>query len=269
MYGKVFENQIFSYNKVTNRRTFMEDFHYHTNYELYYLIDGTTKYIIGDEAFRVQSGDFVFVPKSIPHKTDSEECLHNERLLVSFDDSVFEGDMSVVLEELSREKLIAVDKNNLTDITELLQKLQMEYYNNYPYKEIVFKNYVRELLTLICRYRSKEKQIISDSDRIIYEIADYISANFSEELSLEMLSKRFTISKGQLSRKFRSVMGTGLNEYIRYIRILNGEKLLRDTGFSVTEVAERCGFNDSNYFSAVFKGAMGITPLQYRKISKI
>ena len=59
----------------------------------------------------------------------------------------------------------------------------------------------------------------------------------------------------------------GIIQYLTYVRVTNAKKLLRESTLSVMEVAERCGFNDSNYFSAVFKKVKGMTPMSYRKIS--
>ncbi len=267
MKGFESKNLEFSYNKVTNRRVFMEEFHYHPDYELYFLINGTTQYLIGDEAIRVEKGEFVFVPKELPHKTDSEKCLHNERILVCFGDEVFDSAMSGVLEELSREKLIRVEKSRLPVLTEILQKIQKEYSGDRKFKKGMIINYIRELLLLLCRYRTAETQKISESDRLIYQISEHIASHFSESLSLEELSRKFALSTGHLSRKFKSVIGVGVGEYITYVRILNAEKLLKTTALAITEIADRCGFNDSNYFSTVFRKTMGTTPHQYRKIA--
>lgn len=261
-------NLEFSYNKITNRRVFMEEFHYHQDHELYFLINGTTKYLIDDEALRVNKGDFVFVPKGLPHKTDSEQCLHNERMLLCFGDEVFDASMQPVLEELSREKLIRVEKSRLPVLAEILQKLQKEYSKERKYREEMILAYTRELLLLLCRYRTAETQKLSESDKLMYEISEYIAAHFDENLSLRELGSIFALSNGHLSRRFKAVVGMGINEYITYIRILNAEKLLKNTKLTVMEIADRCGFNDSNYFSTVFRQTMGLTPYQYRKMSR-
>lgn len=258
----------FSYKKVTNRRAVMKDVHFHNDYELYYLIDGTIKYLIGDEIFFVRKGNFVFVPKGVLHKTDSEECLHTERILVCFDDSLFEDDeMKNVMRELSEAKLICVDKNSLSALTDILQKIQKEHSLEYPYKNIMIKAYMKELLIMLCRHRSTEESELGEADKFIHRISEYISNNFAQNIGLKRLSEEFAISEGQLSRRFKAVVGMGVNEYIRYVRILNAERLLKTTKLSISEVAERCGFNDSNYFSTVFKRAMGTTPVKYRRMS--
>lgn len=258
----------FSYKKITNRRMVMKDVHFHNDYELYYLLDGTIKYFIGDEIFFVRKGNFVFVPKGVLHKTDSEDCLRNERMLVCFDDSLFNDDeMKDVLNELSEAKLICVDKNRISLVTDVLQKIQKEHSREYTHKDAMIKTYTRELLILLCRYRVAEEREPNDADRLIYKISEYISNNFPEDIGLKRLAFEFAISEAQLSRRFKTVVGMGVSEYIRYVRILNAESLLKSTTLSITEVAEKCGFNDSNYFSTVFKLAMGTTPVKYRKMS--
>ncbi|MBQ4165586.1 MAG: helix-turn-helix transcriptional regulator, partial [Oscillospiraceae bacterium] len=48
------------------------------------------------------------------------------------------------------------------------------------------------------------------------------------------------------------------------IRIRRACSLLRENTLSITEVALRCGFSDSNYFSRAFRKCCGMTPSQYR-----
>ena len=119
---------------------------------------------------------------------------------------------------------------------------------------------------LLYRYRKESSANINASDRIVYVISEYISNNFEQEITLEKLGQRFAISESYLSRKFKSVSGMGLNEYVTYVRIANAERMLKETMMSVTEIAEKCGFNGSNYFSSVFKRTKGITPLVYIKL---
>lgn len=59
-----------------------------------------------------------------------------------------------------------------------------------------------------------------------------------------------------------------MNEFITYVRISNAEALLSGTDLSVTEIAGRCGYGDSNYFASVFKKIKGITPHRYAALQK-
>ena len=62
-----YEDPMISYDKVTNRRK-VSQVHYHSQHELYYLVSGDTKYIVGDDIFHLVSGDFIFIPKEVIHK---------------------------------------------------------------------------------------------------------------------------------------------------------------------------------------------------------
>ena len=67
----------------------------------------------------------------------------------------------------------------------------------------------------------------------------------------------------RLSKQFKSVMGIGFNEYINIVRVTASEKLLLSTNAPITQIAMDCGFNDSNYYAAVFKKIKGITPKKF------
>ena len=98
-------------------------------------------------------------------------------------------------------------------------------------------------------------------------ISKYIRENFSDDLSLYRLSKEFSMTPTYLSRFFKRSTGINLSEYINIVRITEAEKLLKNPAISITDVAFACGFNDSNYFSSVFKKAKGITPKKFSKLN--
>lgn len=253
-----------SYDKVTNRRK-MSQVHYHRQHELYYLVSGETKYFVADDIFHLRAGDFIFVPKGILHKTDSESCLHNERILLSFEDEVFTEEMCPILSELSRCKLIHIPANKSYLVEELLRRLQMEFDREESYRDLMTALQIRELLTQLCRLKYDYTPIVTESEKVIGDVTEFIRTNYSQDLSLAVLSRRFALSEGCLSRKFKAVTGMGISEYITNVRIHNAAQLLARGGLSITEVAERCGYSDSNYFASVFKKYKGTTPLKFSK----
>ena len=253
-----------SYEKVTNKRK-MSQVHYHYQHELYYLVSGETKYFVGEEIFHLLPGDFIFVPRQVIHQTDSENCLHNERILMSFEDTIFDDGTRPLLEKLSECKLIHIPANKAYLVQDLLTKLQIEANREDEYRETLMKLYILELLALLCRLKYDYTPQISESEKLINAIADYIRENYSQELTLSVLSKQFALSESCLSRKFKAVSGFGLNEFITSVRIHNAERLLAQGDLPVTRVAELCGYSDSNYFAAVFKKIKGMSPVKYGK----
>lgn len=94
-------------------------------------------------------------------------------------------------------------------------------------------------------------------------------AHYCEQLRLEDLAARFSISESYLSRSFKDIIGVGISEYINILRIRKSQKLLEDSELSIAEIAQAVGFESANYFGRVFQKHHKIPPSQYRKdISK-
>lgn len=257
-----YKNEDFSHQYVENRRK-STGVHFHNEHEIYYLVNGTTKYFIGDKIYQVESGGFVIIPAGVNHKTDSEDCLHNERILLSFEDGILSDSVRSVFWELC-EKSVVYIPDSKREITEtVLQKIEGEYETEDLHSSSLINLYIEELVVLISRLQLDYKPALAPTDRTIHEITKYIRKNYQKDLSLSSLGKVFAISESHLSRSFKSVTNMGINEYITYVRLTNAEKLLKEANLPITEVAGRCGFNDSNYFSTVFKRAKGVTPLKF------
>ena len=239
--------------------------HSHAEHELYYLVRGETKYFIGDEIFQVSEGDFVLIPRGMLHKTDSEDCLTVERLLVRFEDSMLSEESRRWVEALSESKLLYLPPRSRGEAAALLQTMEADAESGDEFGEPLNRLRLQELLGLLCRYREERPDNPTETVRLIRRISDYIRDHYAEDLTLQELGTRFGISRSYLSLRFRQATGMGLSEYITYVRIHNACELLAQPGRSVTEVASACGFNGSNYFAAVFKKAKGVTPYQYAK----
>jgi AraC-like DNA-binding protein len=89
--------------------------------------------------------------------------------------------------------------------------------------------------------------------------------DFSRNWQLRDLQKTAGMSRSNLMRVFREATGVAPIEYLLRLRIQKAMKLLRGTSLSVTEVALRTGFNDSNYFTRQFRKIAGCPPAKYRK----
>lgn len=261
-----YEDPLISYDKVVNKRK-ITHLHTHNNYELYYLVKGKTKYFVGDETYVLDEGNLIFIAPQNLHSCDSEDVLYNERILLSIPPSYIDERISPVINELKNSRIIFVTDENLYKIEELLNRIYKEYTGERNYKGEMLRLYIYELLIFLVRHKKSYILASSQVDDLMNEIADYIRQNFSSRLTLGSLSRRFGISKEHLSRRFKSVMGIGFNDFVTYVRITNAERLLRGRELPITEIASLCGFSDSNYFASVFKKLKGITPYKYSKQS--
>jgi len=262
-----YKNENFSHQRVEKRRK-STGVHFHDEHEIYYLVNGTTKYFIGDKIHLLESGGFVLIPAGINHKTDSEDCLHNERILLSFEDNILSESTRAVFFALCEKSVVYIPDSKREIAESVLQKIEQEYAAYDSHSPYMINLYIEELIVLLSRLHLDYKPTLPPTDRTIHEISKYIRKNYSKDLSLASLGRIFAISESHLSRSFKSTTNIGINEYITYVRLMNAETLLKETNLPITEIAGRCGFNDSNYFSTVFKKAKGITPLKFSHIYK-
>jgi two-component system response regulator YesN len=87
--------------------------------------------------------------------------------------------------------------------------------------------------------------------------------HFSEEVSLEELSRKLGISQGHLSRSFKKETGMSPIDYLTQYRISQACRML-DEGMRIVDVASAVGLADPKYFSRVFRKVKGLSPSEYR-----
>ncbi|WP_432464647.1 helix-turn-helix domain-containing protein [Agarivorans sp. QJM3NY_33] len=73
----------------------------------------------------------------------------------------------------------------------------------------------------------------------------------------------FQVSSRALSNKISQLTGSSTNKFLNQLRIRKAMTLI-ETGLSITDVAYRVGYNDSNYFSTKFKCITGQSPSAYK-----
>ena len=264
------DEKIEFFNRATRDSSFkMPEPHFHNKHEMYFVEKGKTQYFVGSEIFFLNAGELMFVPKGEFHKTDIGEKDITERLLLVFDDDFLGDEYKHYLKELRENKHIRIQPEKLYKIKEIYEKIEHENRHRGPAYREMEQLYLRQLLILIKRYRIKEKvSELSESYQLIQNCATYICENYHTDLSLDFLCKKYALSRSHFSKLFKQVTGVGLNEYINITRITASQNLLSKSELSITEVASLCGFNDSNYFAAVFKKIKGITPKKYSLINK-
>ena len=104
----------------------------------------------------------------------------------------------------------------------------------------------------------------TNPDKIL-ESVKYIDENYSQPITLDLLSKLAGFSPSYFSKKFRQTVGTGMKEYLTYVRLTHAITELMSTDHSITEIAINSGFGDSNYFKDAFKKMYNVSPREYRR----
>lgn len=102
--------------------------------------------------------------------------------------------------------------------------------------------------------------------RFINKLNGLIKDNLgNSEFSVENLAENLNISRVQLYRKVKAIMGISISDYIGNIRLEKAKSMLENTSLTISEIAYTSGFSSPNYFSTTFKNKYGMSPISYRK----
>lgn len=106
---------------------------------------------------------------------------------------------------------------------------------------------------------------MKDYSPTIQKVIMYIRFNLLEDLSLRAIAEHFSLNKNYLSSSFKRETDVSLTNYVNQERIRNAIYLLNTSTVSIQEIAEKCGIDDLNYFSRIFRQIVGMSPSSYRK----
>ncbi len=100
---------------------------------------------------------------------------------------------------------------------------------------------------------------------LVNAVKDIILSSGEVELSVSEIAKKLGVSLYYMVHQFKKITGTTITEYRTEIKITKAKKLLVTSDISVTEIAQKCGFGSSSYFSKVFMRSEKLSPSDYRK----
>ncbi|MGC6176860.1 helix-turn-helix transcriptional regulator [Lacrimispora sp. 38-1] len=104
---------------------------------------------------------------------------------------------------------------------------------------------------------------------IVKEAICYITSNIARKICIVELGSQLGVNPSYLSRTFKENTGMSISNYINHQRIELSKFYFESGSDNVTEIAFQVGYNDSNYFSKIFKKTIGITPKEFIKNLKI
>lgn len=103
---------------------------------------------------------------------------------------------------------------------------------------------------------------------MVRDAINYIDFNLTEDLSLNAIAEKLSVSASYLSKQFKNENNKTLTNYVNEKRVFTSLKYLATTDLPVQNVAELVGIYDENYFSRLFKKYQNITPSKYRNLMR-
>ena len=252
--------------------------HYHNNFEVSFITEGSGKRIVADSIEEFQPGDLVFIGRNLPHVWIADKETRNpsartlEMVFLQFTSEVLSQQLlalpefKYVANALSlSERGIQIVGQTLNEVSEIM--LQLPFLKSFDRMLHFFK-----LMDIIGRsdtniqLASKEylKMRFTTGNKRIAIIHEYLMNNYREEIDLKRLAALVNLAEGSLCRFFKMNMGMTVFEYLNQIKIEFACKLLMDNDLSVMEVCLDSGFNNLSHFNKQFRKITGLPPSEYR-----
>jgi AraC-like DNA-binding protein len=259
---------------------FTYPWHFHSQYEIMYVKQGTGQCFVGDAIHRYSGGDLILFGTNLPHYMNSDDVykVNNESLRVTGTIIQFEKDfmsysidnypqfahIKILLEEAARG--LHFPKEGSCHIIRLLEEI--------PGMEGVPQ--VTSLLTLLQEMATcKDKTILASphfydsfpeqAGNRLEKIISFINGNYTRTISLQEIASQAAMNRSAFCRYFREQTGKTFMEYVMEMRIGYACKLLAIEEKNIYSISMECGFDSITHFNRIFKRSMNCTPTQYQK----
>jgi len=241
--------------------------HGHNTYEIFYLLSGDADFRVEGNLSHLQPGDLMLMRKGEVHIYRLRSSAPYERMHINFD-------LPKNIGSISTERLLSIFNDRPLGV-----------YNHYQ-ANLFPNNRWFDYMDKICHTEDPQVQLcyllpmlsdlqeafetvkslpVSEETDPAIPIISLINANPAQDLSLEILAKRFYLSKTHLNRIFKQSTGTTVWEYITIKRLFMAKDLIA-SGKPPTDVYSQCGFKDYTTFFRSYKQHFGVSPKLHSKI---
>ena len=112
------------------------------------------------------------------------------------------------------------------------------------------------------------RPIAKNGASYVQQAVEYMVANYNQPFRIGELADLIGINRSHLTTRFRKEANMPPAEFLMQLRMDKAESLLRETTFSITEIANMIGYTDALAFSKMFRKRHGVSPRQYRSEAK-
>ncbi len=129
---------------------------------------------------------------------------------------------------------------------------------------IELRNMLREKFIQKVRIEGKKAEITSADARFLKQVKKVIDEHMEDSnFGVDWLADEVYMSPRHLQRKIRSVTNLSAAGYIRFLRLERASQLIQQNWGNISEVSFKVGFQDTKYFSRLFKQTFGVTPSDF------
>lgn len=172
--------------------------------------------------------------------------------------------------ELKRQYFITQSDNfycaaGLNSMAELMVHLIHRIYGRIVANQVE-RNFFHEIRNSFEPPRYFAKKVSHHPDEDITQVQIWLQDNFVRPVKVQELAEQFNMSVRTLNRRFRAAIGRSPLEYLQEVRLNNARDLLKKTNLTIAEIAVLCGYQDTAFFTRLFRKHYQSSPRAYRSL---
>jgi len=245
-------------------------YHYHSFHKVVWLLAGRADYAVEGCTYHLQPGDCVLVGRGCIHRPQVQEGDYYERVILYISPEYLENlsrgdDLSDSFTRAQQHGRYVYHVSE--ELRQKLLQLEQTMGSDQFGAEVLQQALFMELLVSVNRMERQEQAVdVCGGDRKMMALLQYLGSHLEENISIDELSERFYISKYHMMRCFRDTTGYTIHNYITEKKLLLAQQLLGQ-GIALSDIAERCGYQDYSTFSRAYKKQFGASPSATRNQS--
>ena len=244
---------------------------------LFYMVSGDVTAVVGGMKLgHLSPGHLLYVPAGTPYKLKGQ---YLRLVTIAFDPT---ADNPLPEDKIKPVAVSEFDETLVHSVSDLSPLDKMIHVEDMESERDTFLKLVSLFTSAEGAYRAQASAILKQlllkiietvdenalPARMVEALDNYIRENAGDDISNTEIGAIFGYHPFYISKVLKDRKGTTLRQYIIAYRLKLAKKLLEESSKSVNEIAEDCGFNDPSYFTKTFKSAFGMTPKDYRNLTK-
>lgn len=235
--------------------------HTHHFTELLFVVSGEGSFSFNQEQSPLRRGDLVIIPPYTEHTERSSQNHPLEYYVLGIDGISF-------LSQKDREcAQVFCNFEHDPSIHELFRQMLYEIRTAQYGSQTICQHLLEILILKIIR----SQQLIPVSINSIRmtkecaQIKEYLDSNYAEHITLDTLTGLTHMNKYYMVHSFTKYAGLSPIQYLYQTRLKRAQHLLKNTNYSISDIASSTGFSSQSYFTQIFRKNFNMTPVKYRQ----
>ena len=241
--------------KIERKKSYLDSVNDRSYDSLSIRLSGAGTFCTTDKTYTVKRGDLLYLPQNAHyrHSTSGETIIAIHFINYSYN---------------KKNTIEILTINHYTEAENLVQNMYHIWNEKKQGYQYLCLSILYQLLYLLNQQAHNDYiQSVNPNEKIKAAI-DYIHTHFrSEQISISKLARLSAVSETYFRKLFQKIYSVPPSQYIICLRLEYASQLLQSKLYTVSEVSEKAGFNDTKYFSKLFKRHYHKSPSKYQNLN--